>query len=164
MIMGLNSNSQVWSDAYIEGLVNEGFHVVIFDNRDIGKSEWLTQEPGFISFIKSLSEWFIEYFVDFTLSFMFDESGRFNMANPAPAEYDLNDMAKDGIAILDHVGKQKAHIVGASLGGMISQVMTLNYPERVSPNNINVYSLDLILLVFLALPIPLNLQLKNLFC
>ena len=38
MIMGLNSNSQVWSDAYIEGLVNEGFHVVIFDNRDIGKS------------------------------------------------------------------------------------------------------------------------------
>ena len=131
MIMGLNSNSQVWSEAYIEGLVNEGFHVVIFDNRDIGKSEWLTQEPGFISFIKSLPEWFIEYFVDFTLSFMFDESGRFNMANPAPAEYDLNDMANDGIAILDHVGKQKAHIVGASLGGMISQVMTLNHPERV---------------------------------
>ena len=96
-------------------MVNEGFHVVIFDNRDIGKSEWLTQEPGFISFIKLLPEWFIEYFVDFTLSFMFDETGRFNMANPAPAEYDLNDMAKDGIAILDRVGKQKAHKVGASL-------------------------------------------------
>ena len=131
MIMGLNSNSQVWPEKFIQGLANEGLHVVIFDNRDIGKSSWLTEEPGFISFLKILPTFVIEYFVDFTLGFMFDEQGRFNMANPAPAEYDLNDMALDGIALLDHLNIKKAHIVGASLGGMISQEMTLNYPDRV---------------------------------
>ena len=60
--------------------------MVIFDNRDIGKSSWLTEEPGFISFLKILPTFVIEYFVDFTLGFMFDEQGRFNMANPAPYE------------------------------------------------------------------------------
>ena len=131
MIMGLNSNSAVWPDKFIQQLVDEEFHVVIFDNRDIGKSTWLTQEPGFISFLKVLPEFVIEYFVDFSLEFMFDEEGRFNMTNPAPAEYDLNDMALDGIALLDLLNVEKAHIVGASLGGMISQEMTLNYSSRV---------------------------------
>lgn len=131
MIMGLNSNSKVWPDKFIKKLVDEEFHVVIFDNRDIGKSTWLTEEPGFISFIKRLPEFIIEFFVDFSLGFMFDDQGRFNMANPAPAEYDLNDMALDGIALLDYLNIERAHIVGASLGGMISQEMTLNYPDRV---------------------------------
>ena len=121
----------VWPDKFIQQLVDEDFHVVIFDNRDIGKSTWLTQEPGFISFLKVLPEFVIEYFVDFSLEFMFDEEGRFNMTNPAPAEYDLNDMALDGIALLDLLNVEKAHIVGASLGGMISQEMTLNYSSRV---------------------------------
>ena len=51
MIMGLNSNSQVWPEKFIQGLANEGLHVVIFDNRDIVISLWLIEEPGFISFL-----------------------------------------------------------------------------------------------------------------
>jgi pimeloyl-ACP methyl ester carboxylesterase len=53
------------------------------------------------------------------------------MANPAPVEYNLNDMALDGRALLDYLDLEAAHVVGASMGGMIAQVMTLNYPERV---------------------------------
>jgi pimeloyl-ACP methyl ester carboxylesterase len=50
----------------------------------------------------------------------------------APADYNLNDMALDGLALLDHLGLKEAHVVGASMGGMIAQVMALNYPKRVS--------------------------------
>ena len=131
LIMGLNSNSKVWSDQYIESLVENNLHVVVFDNRDIGKSTWVTKEPGLITFIKYLPNFFIEYFVDFIFDFIFDEEGKFNMDNPAPAEYNLSDMAMDGVSLLDHLGISEAHIVGASMGGMIAQVMALENPNRV---------------------------------
>ena len=131
LIMGLNSNSKVWSDQYIESLVENNLHVVVFDNRDIGKSTWITKEPGLITFIKYLPSFFLEYFVDFIFNFIFDEEGKFNMENPAPAEYNLSDMAMDGVSLLDHVGVSEAHIVGASMGGMIAQVMALEHPNRI---------------------------------
>ena len=131
MIMGLNSNSKVWSDKYINDLVEEGFNVIVYDNRDIGKSTWITQEPSLISFIKVLPTFLIEYFVNFIFGFIFDEEGKFNMENPAPAEYNLSDMSKDGVSLLDHLGKSDAHIIGASMGGMIAQVMAIEHPERV---------------------------------
>ena len=53
------------------------------------------------------------------------------MDNPAPAEYNLSDMAMDGVSLLDHLGVSEAHIVGASMGGMIAQVMALENPNRV---------------------------------
>ena len=132
LIMGLNSNSKVWSEQFVQGIVEEGFYVIVYDNRDIGKSTWVTDEPALISFIKALPTFLIEAFVDGIFTFIFDEAGRFNMANPAPAEYDLNDMALDGLSLLDQLQVEKAHIVGASMGGMIAQVMALNYPDRVS--------------------------------
>mgnify|MGYP001209693082 CR=1 FL=1 len=131
LIMGLNSNSKVWSDQYIENLVDNNLHVVVFDNRDIGKSTWITEEPGLITFIKFLPDFFQEYFVDFIFGFLFDEEGKFNMENPAPAEYNLSDMAMDGIALLDHLEISEAHIIGASMGGMIAQVMALEHSDRV---------------------------------
>ena len=131
LIMGLNSNSKVWSEQFVQSIVEEGFYVIVYDNRDIGKSSWVTDEPALISFIKVLPSSLIEAFVDGIFTFIFDEAGRFNMANPAPAEYNLNDMALDGLSLLDHLEVEKAHVVGASMGGMIAQVMTLNYPERV---------------------------------
>ncbi|MBT6585646.1 MAG: alpha/beta hydrolase [Gammaproteobacteria bacterium] len=131
LIMGLNSNSKVWSETFVQSIVDEGFYVIIFDNRDTGKSTWVTDEPALISFIKVLPTFLIEAFVDGIFTFIFDEEGRFNMANPAPAEYNLNDMALDGLSLLDHLEIEQAHIVGASMGGMIAQVMALNYPERV---------------------------------
>ena len=131
LIMGLNSNSKVWSDRYINSLVSNDLHVIVFDNRDIGKSTWMTDQPGLITFIKFLPKFLIEYFVDFIFGFLFDEEGKFNMENPAPAEYDLSDMSMDGIALLDHLGIPEAHLIGASMGGMIAQVMALEHPDRV---------------------------------
>ena len=64
MIMGLNSNSKVWSEKYIQELVDNDLHVIIFDNRDIGKSTWVTEEPRLISFIKILPNFLKEYFVE----------------------------------------------------------------------------------------------------
>jgi pimeloyl-ACP methyl ester carboxylesterase len=132
LIMGLNSNSKVWSEQFVQGIVEEGFYVVVYDNRDIGKSTWVTDEPALISFIKVLPTFLIQAFVDGISTFIFDEAGRFNMVNPAPAEYNLTDMALDGLSLLDLLEVEKAHIVGASMGGMIAQEMALNYPERVS--------------------------------
>ena len=131
MIMGLNSNSKVWSDQSIKELVDNNLHVLIYDNRDIGKSTWVTEEPGLITFIKYLPTFLIESFVNFIFDFIFDEEGKFNMENPSPAEYNLSDMAMDGVSLLDHVGVSEAHIVGASMGGMIAQVMALEHPARI---------------------------------
>ena len=131
LIMGLNSNSKVWSDQYIENLVVNNLHVLVFDNRDIGKSTWITEEPGLITFIKYLPNFLQVYFVEFIFGFIFDEEGKFNMENPAPAEYNLSDMAMDGIALLDHLEVSEAHIIGASMGGMIAQVMALEHSDRV---------------------------------
>jgi pimeloyl-ACP methyl ester carboxylesterase len=131
LIMGLNSNSKVWSDQYIENLVVNNLHVLVFDNRDIGKSTWITEEPGLITFIKYLPNFLKVYFVEFIFGFIFDEEGKFNMENPVPAEYNLSDMAMDGIALLDHLEVSEAHIIGASMGGMIAQVMALEHSDRV---------------------------------
>ena len=131
LIMGLNSNSKVWSEDLIQNLVEEDFYVVVYDNRDIGKSSWVTKEPFLISFIKILPTFVIEAFVDSIFDFIFDDEGRFNM-EAAPAEYNLNDMALDGLSLLDHLNLKEANVVGASMGGMIAQVMALNYPKRVS--------------------------------
>jgi len=131
MIMGLNSNSKVWSEKFIEELVSNDLHVIIFDNRDIGKSTWVTEEPGLISFIKILPNFLKEYFVEFVFGFIFNENGQFNMENPAPAEYNLSDMASDGVLLLRNMGIDEAHIIGASMGGMIAQVMALEHPDRV---------------------------------
>ena len=84
MIMGLNSNSKVWSDQSIKELVDNDLHVLIYDNRDIGKSTWVTEEPGLITFIKYLPTFLIESFVNFIFDFIFDEEGKFNMENPSP--------------------------------------------------------------------------------
>ena len=131
MIMGLNSNSKVWSEKFIQELVSNDLHVIIFDNRDIGKSAWVTEEPGLISFIKILPNFLKEYFVQFIFGFIFNEKGQFNMENPAPAEYNLSDMANDGVLLLENMGIDEAHIIGASMGGMIAQVMALEHSERV---------------------------------
>jgi len=130
LIMGLNSNSKVWSEHFIQNLADEDFYVIVYDNRDIGKSTWVTEEPFLISFIKILPTFIIEAFVNAIFNIMFDENGRFNM-EAVPAEYNLNDMAMDGLSLLNHLGINEAHIVGASMGGMIAQVMALNYPEKI---------------------------------
>ena len=59
------------------------------------------------------------------------DEGRFKFSESSPAQYDLSDMAKDAVSLMDNLKIDKAHIIGASMGGMITQIITLDYPERV---------------------------------
>ncbi len=96
LVMGLGAQLTRWSDAFVDRLVAEGFHVVRHDNRDVGLSTKTTGDPT---------------------------------AGPA---YTLQDMADDAVAVLDAVGVERAHVCGASMGGMIVQTMAIHHPERVS--------------------------------
>ena len=104
LIMGANANAMQWTLDFINPLVEADFHVVRFDNRDVGKSTWLTTEPTMV----------------------FSDNGITNK----DVSYNLEDMAADAVALLDHLGIDKAHIVGASMGGMITQVIGLDHSER----------------------------------
>ena len=105
LIMGANANAIQWKEEFILPIVDAGFHVVRFDNRDVGKSTWLTTEPSFNI-----------------------EDG---LVVASEVSYNLEDMASDAVGLLDYLDIDKAHIIGASMGGMITQVIGLDYPERV---------------------------------
>ena len=106
LIMGLSSQMILWEDDFCRGLAGRGFHVIRFDNRDVGMSTKIT-EAG-MPHIHALL-----------------------MGKIALAPYTLADMAKDVSGLLDALGIGKAHVVGASMGGMIGQVMALTYPHRL---------------------------------
>ena len=130
LIMGANANCMQWPNKFIEGLVANDLHVVRFDNRDVGKSTWFNKEP-FISKVARLLPLSISSkLINYVFTAMTDEEGNFAPAEGSNAKYDLNDMAKDAIALMDHLNIDKAHIVGASMGGMITQIIGLDYPER----------------------------------
>ena len=109
LIMGLGGQLTVWQEDLCHDLVERGYRVVRFDNRDVG------------------------------LSTKFDEAGMPDMAaifgalmtgaKPA-APYSLDDMAADAVGLLDALEIERAHIVGASMGGMIAQLVAANHPER----------------------------------
>jgi pimeloyl-ACP methyl ester carboxylesterase len=110
LIMGLGMQLTSWPEIFCQGLVEQGFHVIRFDNRDCGLSSKLDHlgKPNFmLNQIRSM------------------------LHLPVRAGYTLSDMAEDSIAVLDAVGVNKAHIVGASMGGMIAQVVAGKYPDRV---------------------------------
>lgn len=109
MVMGLTASHRLWGDDLINGLVDAGYRVILFDNRDTGESARLDElgEPTlWWQMLKS------------TLGF------------DVTAPYSLVDMADDGIAVLDALQISKAHIVGASMGGMIAQIIAATHPER----------------------------------
>ena len=110
LIMGLGQQMIAWPDALIDALVAGGFRVVRFDNRDVGRSTWLkgkrTVSPAF---------WVV--------------MRRFGLRFPVP--YRLIDMADDALGLMDALEIPAAHVVGASMGGMIAQLVTVKAPERV---------------------------------
>ena len=130
LIMGANANCMQWPDALIEVLVANDLHVVRFDNRDVGKSTWFNKEPFISKVAKLLPLSISSKLLNYAFSTMTDDDGNFAPAEGSNAKYDLNDMAKDAIALMDHLNIDKAHIVGASMGGMITQIIGLDYPER----------------------------------
>ena len=109
MIMGLMASHKVWGEEIVNSLVNSGYRVVLFDNRDTGESEKLDRlgKPNL-------------YWKFFLSSIGFNFS----------APYTLLDMTNDGVALLNHLEIERAHIVGASMGGMIAQMTAAKYPEK----------------------------------
>ena len=131
LIMGANANCMQWPVEFINPLVANGFHVIRFDNRDVGKSTWFYKE-SFISKIARLLPLSIsKNLINYVFNIVSDDEGNFTGAEQSSnAKYDLNDMAKDAISLMDYLNIDKAHIVGASMGGMITQVIGLDHPER----------------------------------
>ena len=110
LVMGLGAQLVSWDIELCESLVDRGFYVIRFDNRDVGLS---TKVP-----------------VDENLDVMAEMMKA--LAGEAPAApYRLADMAADAVGLLDHLGIDRAHLVGASMGGMIVQQVAVDHPERL---------------------------------
>jgi pimeloyl-ACP methyl ester carboxylesterase len=111
LIMGLGVQMLGWDTAFCERLAGHGYHVIRYDNRDIGKSTWFDHEgvPNtLLMFAKA------------ALGFL-----------PKVA-YTLKDMAADAVGLLDALGIDRAHVVGASMGGMIGQETAIHWPQRMT--------------------------------
>lgn len=110
LVMGLGAQLIHWNDDFVHRLVAAGYHVIRYDNRDIGLSEKLYEagEPGLFTMLKYKLGWDLG------------------------APYDLSDMAADGIGLLDYLDIERAHVVGVSMGGMIAQIMAAEYPDRIT--------------------------------
>ncbi len=109
LIMGLGAQMVAWDDGICALLVARGHHVVRFDNRDIGRSTWI-----------DVADLDVPAAVLAAL-----------MGDPSQAPYLLSDMAADAVGLLDHLNIDSAHVVGASMGGMIAQAMAIEHPGRV---------------------------------
>jgi proline iminopeptidase len=110
LIMGLGAQMIVWPDRFCQLLAEEGYYVIRFDNRDIG-----------------LSTKFDEYGAPRVIKQLF--ANWFGLRIDAP--YNLYHMAHDAVSLLDHLACKKAHIVGASMGGMIAQIIAGLYHDRI---------------------------------
>jgi pimeloyl-ACP methyl ester carboxylesterase len=105
LIMGLGTQMIAWQDDFCEALVERGLHVVRFDNRDIGRSTHLKGRPP-------------------TIPELLLRSRR-------AAHYTLSEMADDAAGLLRELDLAPAHIIGASMGGMIAQTLAIRHPESV---------------------------------
>ncbi|MGL4542503.1 MAG: alpha/beta fold hydrolase [Polymorphobacter sp.] len=110
LVMGLGTQAIAWPEPLIAGLLAQGFRVIRYDNRDIGESTHLHAAPAPHPLV---------YLAKAKLGL-----------RPRIA-YRLADMADDAVALLDALGIERAHLVGASMGGMISQLVAVQHPSRV---------------------------------
>ena len=131
LIMGANANCMHWDREFIDQLVAYDYHVVRFDNRDVGKTTWFGKEPAFNKFLKILPNFLLKMIVNSIFGLAVDTKGKFKFSESTRIQYNLSDMAKDAVSLMDSLKIEKAHIIGASMGGMITQIIALDYPERV---------------------------------
>jgi pimeloyl-ACP methyl ester carboxylesterase len=104
LIMGLGTQMVAWHADFCAQLAARGFYVIRHDNRDIGRSTHLDHlpTPSLVQLAR----------------------------RDRNAPYTLADMAADSVGLLDHLGIERAHIVGASMGGMIAQTLAIRFPQR----------------------------------
>jgi pimeloyl-ACP methyl ester carboxylesterase len=105
LIMGLATQMIGWHEDFCAQLAGRGFHVVRFDNRDTGRSTHIKGPAPTV--------------------------GQLARRSKKAAHYRLTDMADDAAGLLDHLGVDQAHVVGASMGGMIAQTLAIRHPQRV---------------------------------
>jgi pimeloyl-ACP methyl ester carboxylesterase len=111
LVMGLGAQMTLWPDELVAALVGDGFRVIRYDNRDIGLSQKFEGARAPSPAVQVL---------------------RKKIGFPAKVPYTLKDMADDGIGLLDALGVARAHVVGASMGGMIAQLMAVHHGERLA--------------------------------
>lgn len=111
LVMGLGAQMTLWPDELVAALVGDGFRVIRYDNRDIGLSQKFEGARA-----PSLPVQVLRKKIGF----------------PAKVPYTLKDMADDGIGLLDALGIASAHVVGASMGGMIAQLMAVHHGDRLA--------------------------------
>lgn len=110
LVNGLGGQLILWPQSFIEGLVKLGFFVVTFDNRDVGLSRYYDEyeTPDLLAVVAGLQQ-----------------------GQTFQPPYTLRDMAADVISLLDQLHIRKVHLVGISFGGIITQLVACEYPERV---------------------------------
>ena len=108
LIMGLGGQMILWEPDFCNELASRGYHVIRFDNRDVGLSTWF-DEAG----VPDVAKVFLD-----------------GMAGlPVESAYSLDDMAEDCVGLLRGLGIESAHIAGGSMGGMVAQTVAINHPE-----------------------------------
>ena len=111
VIMGLAASHRIWNPEIINGLLKGGYRVVLLDNRDVGESSRITPRG------KLWLAWQL---------FKYRIGWRVN------SPYTLSDMARDATLVLDALEIDQAHLIGASMGGMIAQIIAYEYPTRTA--------------------------------
>ena len=106
LIMGFTMQKQAWDERFCNMLVERGFQVARFDNRDVGLSSKIDDGP-------------------------FPNIPAIMMGDPSSVAYSLDDMARDTVGLLDAMDVARAHIVGVSMGGMIAQLVSILFGSRV---------------------------------
>src|SRR3954470_3602124 len=105
LVMGLGTQMIAWPEEFCADLAGRGFHVVRFDNRDVGRSSRVRAKPPSLM--------------------------QLARRDKKAAAYALEDMAGDAVGLLDCLGVERAHVVGASMGGVIAQILAARHPDRV---------------------------------
>jgi pimeloyl-ACP methyl ester carboxylesterase len=112
LIMGLGAQLPMWPEGFCAQFVDAGYRVIRFDHRDTGLSAKMhgMRAEGAV----------------------YRRVWRYLLGRASPVPYTLVDMARDVVALLDHLGIARAHVVGASMGGMIAQILAGSEPQRVA--------------------------------
>ncbi|UIP24480.1 esterase EstB [Acinetobacter towneri] len=113
LIMGLGAQMLYWPDFFCKSLIDQGYRVIRYDNRDIGLSSKIRHKGPRLNTYKMM--------------------GRFSLGlQNQGAPYNLYDMAEDAALLLERLGIEKTDVIGASMGGMIAQILAAKYSDRVN--------------------------------
>jgi len=109
LIPGTTASHRFWEESLVNSIISAGYRVVLFDHRDTGESDRLDE-------LETPTLWWetLKYILGFSVN----------------APYTLKEMAADAIGVLDALDIRQAHIIGASMGGMIAQIIAADYPQR----------------------------------